>query len=129
VVLRNTAVVIVLALACGAAARAQVIYTCIDAQGRQRASDGPIAECSDREQRVLNKDGSVRRIIAPITAYEAAEREALERKSAEERSRYDDAVRRDRNLKNALPPCPRGPSSDWPPAWPAACPTATQYQG
>ena len=40
-------------------------YTCVDSKGNKRSSDRPIPECSDREQRVLNKDGSLRRVIPP----------------------------------------------------------------
>ena len=40
-------------------------YTCVDGKGNKRSSDRPIPECSDREQRVLNKDGSLRRVIPP----------------------------------------------------------------
>jgi hypothetical protein len=80
------------------------IYTCIDDKGLKRTSDRPIAECSDREQRVLNKDGSLRRIVpATLTPDERAEREAAERKAAEERAAMNDAVRRDRNLKARFP--------------------------
>jgi len=42
-----------------------VTYTCVDSKGNRRSSDRPIPECSDREQRVLNKDGSLRRVIPP----------------------------------------------------------------
>jgi len=80
------------------------IYTCIDDKGRLRTADRLIADCSDREQRVLNKDGSVKRIVPPIlTAEERAEREAQARKEFEEKAAYNDAVRRDRNLKNRYP--------------------------
>jgi hypothetical protein len=80
------------------------IYTCVDDKGRLRTADRPIAECSDREQRVLNKDGSVKRIVPPtLTAEERAEREAQARKELEEKAAYHDAVRRDRNLKNRYP--------------------------
>ena len=102
-----------LTLACGhGSVRAQLpsapsfagIYTCVDDKGRLRTADRPIAECSDREQRVLNKDGSVKRIVPPtLTAEERAEREALARKELEEKAAYSDAVRRDRNLKNRYP--------------------------
>ncbi|HET7527536.1 MAG TPA: hypothetical protein VFK10_16455 [Burkholderiaceae bacterium] len=81
-----------------------VIYTCIDDKGKQRTADRPIPECNDREQRILNKDGSVRRIVPPtLTPEERADREAQERKAAEERAAYNDAVRRDRNLKSRYP--------------------------
>jgi hypothetical protein len=80
------------------------IYTCTDDRGIRRTSDRPIVECIDREQRVLNADGSVKRIVPPtLTAEERAEREAAERKAAEQRAALNDAVRRDRNLKARYP--------------------------
>ncbi|HEU5296360.1 MAG TPA: hypothetical protein VFU71_16395 [Burkholderiaceae bacterium] len=86
------------------AATGASIYTCLDDRGRTRTADRPIAECSDREQRVLNKDGSLKRIVPPtLTPEERADRDAQERKAAEERAAYNDAVRRDRNLKNRFP--------------------------
>jgi hypothetical protein len=103
-----------LLLLIGAAAAAEVaaqaganvagIYTCVDARGRRLTSDRPILECSDREQRVLNQDGSVRRVVPPtLTAEERAEREAAERRAAQERTARADAVRRDRNLMSRYP--------------------------
>lgn len=80
------------------------IYTCIDDKGKLRTADRLIVECSDREQRVLNKDGSVKRIVPPtLTAEERAERDAQLRKEMEEKAAYNDAVRRDRNLKVRFP--------------------------
>jgi hypothetical protein len=75
------------------------IYTCTDERGIKRTSDRPIAECSDREQRVLNKDGSLKQVIpATLTPEERAEREAAERRAADQKAAYSDGVRRDRNL-------------------------------
>ena len=49
------------------------IYTCVDAQGRRHTSDRPIPECLDREQRVLNRDGSQRQVVPPrMTAEQRA---------------------------------------------------------
>jgi hypothetical protein len=80
------------------------IYTCVDAQGRRLTSDRPIPDCLSREQRVLNKDGSLRAVAQPpLTADERAEREAAERKAAVERAAQADAVRRDRNLMMRFP--------------------------
>lgn len=80
------------------------IYTCVDAQGRKLTSDRPIPECTAREQRVLNQDGSVRRVVPPtLTAEERAEREAAERRAALARAAQADAVRRDRNLMGRFP--------------------------
>jgi hypothetical protein len=75
------------------------IYTCIDDKGRKLTADRPIPECAGKEQRVLNKDGSLKAVQPPtLTAEERAEREARERKAAEARAAQVDAVRRDRNL-------------------------------
>lgn len=75
------------------------IYTCTDAQGRKLTSDRPIAECTAREQRVLNADGSLRQVLPPtLTAEERAAREAQERRLAQQRAAQNDAQRRDRNL-------------------------------
>jgi hypothetical protein len=80
------------------------IYTCTDAQGRRLTSDRPIFECVAREQRVLNRDGSVQRVIPPtMTAEERAEREAAERRAELSRAAQADAVRRDRNLMTRFP--------------------------
>ena len=81
-----------------------VIYSCVDDQGRRITADRPIASCNAREQRVLNKDGSLRAIHPPsLTADERAEKEATERKQAEARAAQSEAVRRDRNLLARYP--------------------------
>lgn len=101
------AALLVMGLCLAGAARAQNaagIYTCTDAHGRKLTSDRPIAECSAREQRVLNKDGSVQRVLPPtLTADERAEREAAERQMEAQRLSQADAVRRDRNLMIRFP--------------------------
>ena len=80
------------------------IYTCTDDQGRRLTSDRPIPQCTAKEQRVLNRDGSVRQIVPPtLTAEERVEREAAERKVARARAEQADAVRRDRNLMARYP--------------------------
>ena len=92
----------------GAAAQAtkpiEGIYTCVDSRGRKLTADRPIAECVNKEQLVLNRDGSVRAVVPPtLTAEERAEKEARERAAAEARSSQSDAVRRDRNLMARYP--------------------------
>lgn len=83
---------------------AQGIYTCIDAKGRKLTSDRPIIECLDREQRVMNRDGSTRTVLPPsLTADERADLEARERRKAQERAAQQDAVRRDRLLLMRYP--------------------------
>jgi hypothetical protein len=80
------------------------IYTCIDDKGRRITADRPIAACIDREQQVLNRDGSLRAIVPPTpTAEERAAREARERAAAEARAAQAEAVRRDRNLMSRYP--------------------------
>jgi hypothetical protein len=86
------------------ASAAAAIYTCTDDLGRKITADRPIATCNGKEQRVLNKDGSLRAIIPPmLTADERAEKEAQERKLAAARAAQADAVRRDRNLLQRYP--------------------------
>lgn len=80
------------------------IYTCVDANGKRYTSDRPIAECLTREQQVLNRDGSLRRVIPPtLTADERAVQEAREREEAAQRAARAEAVRRDRNLMQRYP--------------------------
>jgi hypothetical protein len=85
-------------------ASAAGIYTCIDDQGRKITADRPIPSCTAKEQRVLNKDGSLKAVYPPIlTTDERAEKEARDRKLAELRATQSDAVRRDRNLLARYP--------------------------
>jgi len=91
-----------LMLAAGTSSAA--IYSCVDGSGRRMTSDRPITECSTREQRLLNDDGSVRQIVPPtMTADEQAEAEAKARQAAADRVALQDAIRRDRNLLNRFP--------------------------
>lgn len=77
----------------------QGIYTCIDAKGRKLTSDRPIAECSDREQKVLNPSGTVKAKVGPIlTAQERAELEVKDKVEQEERAHINEEKRRDRAL-------------------------------
>lgn len=87
-----------------AGAQTAGIYTCTDDRGRKLTSDRPIPECSGKEQRVLNRDGSLREIKPPtLTPEERAEVEARERRAAEQRMAQNEAVRRDRNLMYRFP--------------------------
>lgn len=80
------------------------IYSCIDANGKKLTSDRPITECLNRDQRVLNADGSPNRIVPPTpTVEERAAAEQRERDAAAERATKNDAVRRDRNLLSRFP--------------------------
>jgi hypothetical protein len=98
------AVLPALAMAAPSPPPAAGIYTCIDDRGRRLTSDRPIPECTHKEQRVLNRDGSLKTIVPPtLTAEERAEKEARDRREAERRAAQADAVRRDRNLMNRFP--------------------------
>jgi hypothetical protein len=80
------------------------IFTCTSAAGKRITSDRPISECLDREQRVLNKDGSLRMIMPPsLTADERAAMEEAEKRKQQERIAKQDAIRRDRNLVARYP--------------------------
>lgn len=80
------------------------IFSCVNAQGKRLTSDRPISECLDREQRVLNQDGSLRRMLpASLTPDERAAVEEADRRKAAEASAKRDAIRRDRNLLARYP--------------------------
>lgn len=80
------------------------IYTCTATDGRKLTSDRPIAECVNREQRVLNADGSQRTILPPfLSPEERAAKEAADRRALAERIAQQDAIRRDRNLMQRFP--------------------------
>ncbi len=75
------------------------IFTCVDARGRTLTADRPIAECSDREQTVLNPSGTVRTRIGPtLTAQERSKLEAEARAAREEQARISEEKRRERAL-------------------------------
>jgi hypothetical protein len=80
------------------------IYSCIDANGKRLTSDRPIPECLDREQRVLNKDGSQKQTMPPrMNADERAAEEERQRIKALADAAQKDAIRRDRNLMLRFP--------------------------
>ncbi len=101
-----------LAALCGASAQAQQpvqpgpggIYTCVDAKGRRLTADRPIAECTDREQRVLGPSGTERGRVGPLLSdQERAAQEARRRKEAEDRARAIEERRRERVLVARYP--------------------------
>jgi hypothetical protein len=88
----------------GASAAEAPIYSCVDANGKKLTSDRPIVECANREQKLHNTDGSLRKIVPPTpTADERAAAEADERRADAERAARQEAVRRDRNLLMRFP--------------------------
>ena len=77
----------------------QAIYTCTDAKGRKLTSDRPIAECTDREQKLLNPSGTVKARLGPtLTDQERADLEVKQKAELEERARLNEEKRRDRAL-------------------------------
>ena len=75
------------------------IYTCVDAKGRKLTSDRPIAECADREQRVLNPNGTVKTRVGPVlTEVERIESEKKKTQELEEKNRLVEEKRRNRSL-------------------------------
>ncbi len=75
------------------------IYSCVDNKGRKLTSDRPIAECMDREQRVLNPSGTVRSKVGPtLTAREHAEADARAKQEEEARALGVEQRRRERAL-------------------------------
>lgn len=80
------------------------IFVCVDSHGRKITSDRPIQECLDRDQRVLNSDGSQRGVHERyMTATERAAYEDEQRRRQLENATRMDAVRRDRNLLMRYP--------------------------
>ena len=80
------------------------IYVCITADGRRITADRYIDECRNREQKVLNRDGSVQKIIPPtLTAEEAAEAEARRRALIIKNEKIAEAARHERNLLARYP--------------------------
>lgn len=98
-----------LMLACGFAGTASAqtkptappatIYTCNTPDGRRLTSDRPIPECQSREQRMLNSDGSVKKMVPPaMSPEEQAVADQRKRNEEVQRAAQQDAIRRDRNL-------------------------------
>lgn len=83
---------------------AQAIYTCVDAQGRRHTSDRLIPECTDREQKVFGRGGTVRKTVpALLSPLEEAAKAQRERQAAEEKQRQADERRADRALLARYP--------------------------
>jgi hypothetical protein len=108
--MRNLSVVSALVLTCcavwGQAAppREGGVYTCSDDRGHPITRDRYIGECSHKEQRLLNADGSLRRVIPPTpTPEEVAQREAEIRKDREARDKQNEAIKYDRLLQDRFP--------------------------
>ena len=75
------------------------IYTCVDAKGRKLTSDRVIAECADREQKILNTSGTVKaKIGTKLTAQEQIQLEAKNKAEQGQRARQEEDKKQDRAL-------------------------------
>ena len=87
-----------------AAPRDAGIHVCVDDGGHVITRDRYIAECRHKEQRVLNRDGSLRRVLPPtLTAEERAQLDAAERAAREAQAAQQDTIKYDRLLKTRYP--------------------------
>ena len=79
------------------------IYSCT-LNGKRITRDRQIAECDQVEQRVMNSDGSVNRIVPPtLTEEQVQERDACTREAEADRVGRREESRRDRNLMQTYP--------------------------
>jgi hypothetical protein len=91
--------VVCLLLLAALRAAAQDVFVCSDSQGHKLSSDRPIAECLDREQKVVSPSGRVRRTLGPsLTAQERLVLEDVQKREAEEQARLAEERRRARAL-------------------------------
>lgn len=80
------------------------IYSCTDAKGRRLNSDRPIADCLDREQRVLGPTGiELRRVGPTLSDSERAALDAQRRQQLQTQQRVKDETRRQRALASRYP--------------------------
>jgi hypothetical protein len=80
------------------------IYTCVDAKGKRWTSDRYIAECSDREQKLMNSTGTVRAIVPPtLTPRERELQDQIDKKAAEEAQKRGEEKRVHRALLSRYP--------------------------
>ena len=99
--MKNSFVLVSLCLLLGSA-EAQVIYSCKDASGKTISSDLPMPECASRENRLLNRDGSVKQIIpAPLSPEQKLRKEAEDARNKQAEQERLDGVQRDRALLSA----------------------------
>lgn len=97
------AVTVALPQAVRAADAGRPIIQC-ELNGKKVTSDRLIPECVHKEQRELNPDGSLKRIIPPTpTADETAAKEQQDLVDKLQTAARSDAVRRDRNLMQRFP--------------------------
>ena len=103
--------VAVVAAVCSAASWGQAgvprdggIYVCTDDDGKPVTRDRYIIECRHKEQRILNRDGSLRSRVPPtLTTEERAQAESEERERRERDEAKKDAVKYDQLLLRRFP--------------------------
>jgi len=79
------------------------IYSCT-LNGKRITRDRQIAECDQVEQRVMNSDGSINRIVPPtLTEEQVQERDACTREAEADRVGRREESRRDRSLMQTYP--------------------------
>lgn len=87
-----------------APAPARPIYSCVDAQGRRISADRPIPECLSQEQRLHNRDGSVRAVAPPLLSPEEQARKDQARQQLRQAAAVrEELARRDRLLLSRYP--------------------------
>ncbi|MDR2299854.1 MAG: DUF4124 domain-containing protein [Comamonas sp.] len=75
------------------------IYACTDSKGRRITADRPIADCVDREQRVLGNTGvELRRVSPTLTDQERSAVDARRRQDQAEQARVREERSRDRAM-------------------------------
>jgi len=80
------------------------IYSCIDVHGHRLSSDRPIPECLSKDQRLLNRDGSLKAVVPPAQSpEEKARQEAGKRQAEQIRLAREAEARRDRALLARYP--------------------------
>lgn len=88
-------------LLAGTAQAQQAIFTCT-VNGKTFSGDRPPAECTNADVRELNRDGSIRRVIArPLTLDEQRARALEAKKRLEEEDKQLTQRRRDKSLLEA----------------------------
>lgn len=87
-----------------AAAPAPKIFSCIDKNGRRLSADRPIPECQSQEQKLLNRDGSVRGVARPLASpEELAQLEAQRQAALQSQIQQDENTRKERQLLRRYP--------------------------
>jgi Domain of unknown function (DUF4124) len=80
------------------------IYSCVDAQGHRLSSDRPIPECMSQDQRMLNRDGTVKTVVPPaMSPEEKARQDSIKRQAEQVRLAREAEARRDRALLARYP--------------------------